>query len=298
MHAFENFPDFPDIPFESNSRAGSTSFYSTSTQDLGRNIKQADTDEDVFADLDESWDLNNSFMSQMTSDVKHQSSPGNESNDTTIVHNVTEETFDESEDEDSVSSRTHSSKKSSRSSYSRTSKNSRHSRSSRNSSSRSGRYPNMSEKKHYKHKKMSPSSVARYEDERSGKKVDVEDDASTIDDNSTVGSTTIEGNNTDDESIRYVDVDSPCLDMMCVPTKKKLALHQMLTDLKTEIKGSIDDTVSAVDQVFNAFTIQPEEFSGLVNKIETEKQTLMFSSEFMQLAQIERQKRLETSKRK
>ena len=71
----------------------------------------------------------------------------------------------------------------------------------------------------------------------------------------------------------------------------------MVRDIKAEVKGSLDDTVNAFDQIFNVFTIQPDECSGLVTKIETEKQTLLFSKEFMQLAVKERQKRLHEEKK-
>lgn len=84
--------------------------------------------------------------------------------------------------------------------------------------------------------------------------------------------------------------------MTCAPFSKQIRVNKMIQDFSDEVRGSFDDTISAVDQVFNAFTIQPDEFSGLLTKIETEKQTLGFSSQFINMAQAEREKRLSANK--
>lgn len=119
-------------------------------------------------------------------------------------------------------------------------------------------------------------------------------------DDDTLGDTTL-GDTTlgddDLDSLRDDNVSNSCLNMLCVPRDKQFQVNRMLYELSTEIKDSFDDTISAVDQVFNAFTIQPEEYSGLITKLETEKQTLLFSSEFMELAKQEKQKRLESKKK-
>ena len=121
-------------------------------------------------------------------------------------------------------------------------------------------------------------------------------------DTDTVDDSTVEDSIVTHESYEYEDdnstsrnAESPSyLNMLCLPRRKGADINSMLQTLSEEIKGSFDDTLSAMDQVFNAFTIQPDEYSELVTKIETEKQTLLFSSEFMKLAKAEQRKRLKT----
>lgn len=122
----------------------------------------------------------------------------------------------------------------------------------------------------------------------------VDDDDDTLGD-TTIGDTTIGDDDLD--SLRDENMNSSCLNMLCVPSDKQYEMNRMLYNLSAEIRDSFDDTINAVDQVFNAFTIQPDEYSDLITKLETEKQTLLFSSEFMELAKQERQKRLEAEKK-
>jgi len=122
----------------------------------------------------------------------------------------------------------------------------------------------------------------------------VDNDDDTLGD-TTIGETTIGDDDLD--SLKGDQLNNSCLNMLCVPADKQNKMNRMFYQLSAEIKDSFDDTVNAVDQVFNAFTIQPDEYSGLITKLETEKQTLLFSSEFMELAQQERQKRLDAEKK-
>lgn len=73
---------------------------------------------------------------------------------------------------------------------------------------------------------------------------------------------------------------------------------EMIKAISDEVKGSFDDTLNAVDQVFNAFTLQQEEYSSLSSKIEREKRTLTFSGEFLDLVRKEQARRIKERIRK
>lgn len=166
-------------------------------------------------------------------------------------------------------------------------------------------------------KKKSSSKVVTFKDEvsrQSGASTptalsfDGDDSSTLLEDDGTVGDSTIDtvGESTVGTLDDYYEEDyekgrtlatEECYEFLpCTALTKHTQVNKILQNITDEVKGSFDDTISAMDQVFNAFTIQPDEFSSLVTKIETEKQTLGFSSRFINMAQAEREKRLSASK--
>lgn len=242
-------------------------FFNNSQEPLGNTYEDTD-DEDVFAGVDEEIDLgrsrerNVSFASGKQSKRANNTSSKNMDSKYNHQNNVKDDFESGDELDQSVSSRNENS-----------------------SSLKKGRYTKNSEDNY--ERPTTPTLGVRFRGIPSA-------DEDTIDDNTTFEDDTTLGDD-DDWSLReQEDMDATCLSsLICVPQEKKFEMNRMLQEFSAEIKDSFDDTLSAVDQVFNAFTIQPEEYSELVTKIETEKQTLLFSSEFMKLAQQERQKRLQ-----
>lgn len=121
----------------------------------------------------------------------------------------------------------------------------------------------------------------------------------------TDGETVSSRDYTDDDDYTYYDEDDEAtFDDTVVRNARKSSLtelipctgghnfDEMIKAVSDEVKGSFDDTLNAVDQVFNAFTLQQEEYSSLSSKIEREKRTLTFSGEFLRLVRKEQARRI------
>lgn len=126
----------------------------------------------------------------------------------------------------------------------------------------------------------------------------------------TDGETVSSRDYTDEDDYTYNDDDEATFDDTVVRNARNSSLKElipctgghnfdeMIKAISDEVKGSFDDTLNAVDQVFNAFTLQQEEYSSLSSKIEREKRTLAFSGEFLNLVRKEQARRIKERIRK